>query len=52
MLPLLHTTSNSELTLMSQSLGAVSGPKGCQVKVQDALKKPWPEIAQTAEKQA
>ncbi|KAL1965154.1 hypothetical protein VTN77DRAFT_6067 [Rasamsonia byssochlamydoides] len=25
--------------------GAVSGPKGCIVKIQDALKKPWPEIA-------
>ncbi|KAF2840698.1 mitochondrial 54S ribosomal protein YmL9 [Patellaria atrata CBS 101060] len=24
--------------------GAVSGPKGCIVKIQDALKKPWPEI--------
>ncbi|KAI9879071.1 MAG: 54S ribosomal protein L9, mitochondrial [Watsoniomyces obsoletus] len=24
--------------------GAVSGPKGCVVMVQDALKKPWPDI--------
>ncbi len=24
--------------------GAVSGPKGCLVKIQDALKKPWPEV--------
>ncbi|KAK5145664.1 hypothetical protein LTR04_001238, partial [Oleoguttula sp. CCFEE 6159] len=24
--------------------GSVSGPKGCIVKIQDALKKPWPEI--------
>lgn len=27
--------------------GAVAGPKGCIVKVQDALKKPWPTIAKT-----
>ncbi|KLJ12646.1 hypothetical protein EMPG_12319 [Blastomyces silverae] len=25
--------------------GYVSGPKGCIVKLQDAIKKPWPEIA-------
>ncbi|KAL2010172.1 hypothetical protein VTN00DRAFT_5979 [Thermoascus crustaceus] len=25
--------------------GAVSGPKGCIVKIQDAIKKPWPEKA-------
>ncbi|KAG5297681.1 50S ribosomal protein L3 [Histoplasma ohiense] len=25
--------------------GSVSGPKGCIVKLQDALKKPWPTIA-------
>ncbi|KAL1978035.1 hypothetical protein VTN31DRAFT_894 [Thermomyces dupontii] len=25
--------------------GAVSGPKGCIVQIQDALKKPWPTIA-------
>ena len=25
-------------------VGAVSGPKGCLVKLQDALKKPWPEV--------
>ncbi|KZF25498.1 mitochondrial 54S ribosomal protein YmL9 [Xylona heveae TC161] len=24
--------------------GAVAGPKGCIVKIQDAIKKPWPEI--------
>ncbi|KAJ5653477.1 Translation elongation/initiation factor/Ribosomalbeta-barrel [Penicillium lividum] len=24
--------------------GAVSGPKGCSVRIQDAIKKPWPEI--------
>lgn len=24
--------------------GAVSGPKGCIVRIQDAIKKPWPEI--------
>jgi large subunit ribosomal protein L3 len=25
--------------------GSVSGPKGCVVRIQDAIKKPWPEIA-------
>lgn len=25
--------------------GCVSGPKGCIVKLQDALKKPWPEVS-------
>ena len=25
--------------------GAVSGPKGCVVRIQDAIKKPWPEVA-------
>ncbi|KAF2086126.1 hypothetical protein K490DRAFT_45086 [Saccharata proteae CBS 121410] len=24
--------------------GAVAGPKGCIVKIQDALKRPWPEV--------
>ncbi|KAJ5323018.1 hypothetical protein N7541_006190 [Penicillium brevicompactum] len=24
--------------------GAVSGPKGCTVRIQDAIKKPWPEV--------
>ncbi|KAF9883602.1 54S ribosomal protein L9, mitochondrial [Aspergillus nanangensis] len=24
--------------------GAVSGPKGCIVRIQDAIKKPWPEV--------
>ncbi|KAL9095697.1 MAG: hypothetical protein Q9165_002129 [Trypethelium subeluteriae] len=24
--------------------GSVSGPKGCLVKIQDAIKKPWPEV--------
>ncbi|KAI9664775.1 MAG: 54S ribosomal protein L9, mitochondrial [Bathelium mastoideum] len=24
--------------------GCVSGPKGCLVKIQDAIKKPWPEV--------
>ncbi|RMZ84164.1 hypothetical protein DV738_g571, partial [Chaetothyriales sp. CBS 135597] len=28
--------------------GAVSGPKGCVVVVQDALKKPWPEVPMPA----
>lgn len=25
-------------------IGCVSGPKGCIVKVQDAKKKPWPDL--------
>ncbi|KFY06315.1 hypothetical protein V491_08714, partial [Pseudogymnoascus sp. VKM F-3775] len=24
--------------------GCVSGPKGCVVKLQDAIKKPWPKL--------
>lgn len=24
--------------------GAVAGPKGCIVKIQDAVKKPWPDL--------
>lgn len=28
--------------------GSVSGPKGCIVKLQDALKKPWPEVSEPA----
>ncbi|KAF7595407.1 54S ribosomal protein L9, mitochondrial [Aspergillus hancockii] len=29
--------------------GAVSGPKGCIVRIQDAIKKPWPEVAPPSE---
>ncbi|KKK16577.1 hypothetical protein P175DRAFT_0504417 [Aspergillus ochraceoroseus IBT 24754] len=32
--------------------GAVSGPKGCVVRIQDAIKKPWPETAPAAEASA
>ncbi|KAL4879817.1 translation protein [Aspergillus karnatakaensis] len=32
--------------------GAVSGPRGCVVRIQDAIKKPWPTIAQTATESA
>ncbi|RAL16552.1 mitochondrial 54S ribosomal protein uL3m [Aspergillus homomorphus CBS 101889] len=28
--------------------GSISGPKGCVVRIQDALKKPWPEVAATS----
>ena len=28
-------------------IGPVSGPKGCMVKIQDAIKKPWPEMKPT-----
>jgi large subunit ribosomal protein L3 len=31
---------------MLTELGAVSGPKGCVVRIQDAIKKPWPEMAE------
>ncbi|EKG21885.1 Ribosomal protein L3 [Macrophomina phaseolina MS6] len=24
--------------------GAVAGPKGCVVQIQDAIKKPWPDV--------
>ncbi|KAI9785778.1 MAG: 54S ribosomal protein L9, mitochondrial [Geoglossum umbratile] len=27
--------------------GCISGPNGCVVKLQDAIKKPWPELIQT-----
>lgn len=30
--------------MLTKSVGAVSGPKGCIVMVQDALKKPWPSV--------
>jgi large subunit ribosomal protein L3 len=29
--------------------GSVSGPKGCVVRIQDAIKKPWPEVASVSE---
>ncbi|THC94594.1 hypothetical protein EYZ11_005917 [Aspergillus tanneri] len=29
--------------------GSVSGPKGCVVRIQDAIKKPWPETAPKSE---
>lgn len=32
------------LTLAFQ-IGSVSGPKGCVVRIQDAIKKPWPEAS-------
>lgn len=32
------------IILIYASLGAVSGPKGCVVMIQDALKKPWPNV--------
>lgn len=30
------------------SIGAISGPKGCTVRLQDAIKKPWPKIESEA----
>ncbi|KAL4870628.1 hypothetical protein BDV12DRAFT_47449 [Aspergillus spectabilis] len=32
--------------------GAVSGPRGCVVRIQDAIKKPWPTIAESAAESA
>jgi large subunit ribosomal protein L3 len=32
--------------------GSVSGPKGCVVRIQDAIKKPWPEVASVSESAA
>ena len=34
-----------ELTIMA---GCIAGPQGCLVQLQDALKKPWPEILDTS----
>jgi large subunit ribosomal protein L3 len=39
----LKRTADSDPLSLSSS-GAVSGPKGCLVMIQDALKKPWPNI--------
>ena len=32
-------------TLISSIAGCVPGPKNCTVKLQDAIKKPWPEVS-------
>ncbi|KAL2863044.1 mitochondrial 54S ribosomal protein uL3m [Aspergillus lucknowensis] len=29
--------------------GSVSGPRGCVIRIQDAIKKPWPTFAETTE---
>lgn len=45
-----HTVQNLKVLMVDEENGlvvvngAVSGPKGCLVKIQDAVKKPWPEI--------
>jgi large subunit ribosomal protein L3 len=28
--------------MLTRDTGCVGGPKGCIVKIQDAIKKPWP----------
>lgn len=40
---------NTDLETCTDALppGAVSGPKGCLVMLQDALKKPWPTIPES-----
>ncbi|QKX56408.1 uncharacterized protein TRUGW13939_03513 [Talaromyces rugulosus] len=40
-LKVLKVDSTNGIVVVS---GSVSGPKGCIVKIQDALKKPWPKI--------
>ncbi|KAJ5179664.1 hypothetical protein N7492_002874 [Penicillium capsulatum] len=40
-LKILQVDSANGIVVVS---GAISGPKGCQVRIQDAIKKPWPEI--------
>ncbi|KAJ5907962.1 Translation elongation/initiation factor/Ribosomal beta-barrel [Penicillium taxi] len=32
--------------------GHISGPKGCSVRIQDAIKKPWPEVPSATESTA
>jgi len=34
-------------TLILSIAGCVPGPKNCTVKLQDAIKKPWPEVSLT-----
>ncbi|KAJ5176427.1 54S ribosomal protein L9 [Penicillium canariense] len=41
-LKILKVDTDAGLVVVS---GAISGPKGCVVRIQDAIKKPWPEIA-------
>ena len=36
--------------LLNVSLGCIPGPDGCLVKLSDAIKKPWPDIAATVSK--
>ncbi|KAJ5191162.1 Translation elongation/initiation factor/Ribosomal beta-barrel [Penicillium cinerascens] len=45
-LKILKVDSETGVVVVS---GAVSGPKGCTVRIQDAIKKPWPEVAPAAE---
>ncbi|KAL9061982.1 MAG: hypothetical protein Q9157_009224 [Trypethelium eluteriae] len=33
-----------QVSKLTTCIGCVSGPKGCLVKIQDAIKKPWPEV--------
>ncbi|EPS34111.1 hypothetical protein PDE_09073 [Penicillium oxalicum 114-2] len=40
-LKILKVDAESGIVVVS---GAVSGPKGCVVRIQDAIKKPWPEV--------
>ncbi|CDM28058.1 hypothetical protein DTO013E5_4014 [Penicillium roqueforti] len=42
-LKILKVDSENGIVVVS---GAVSGPKGCVVRIQDAVKKPWPEVPQ------
>jgi hypothetical protein len=31
--------------ILTSDVGAVSGPNGCLVKLQDAVKKTWPDVS-------
>jgi large subunit ribosomal protein L3 len=35
----------STCLIANTNTGCVAGPKGALVKIQDALKKPWPEVS-------
>ena len=41
----LPPSPNSGDTFLQFFVGAVSGPKGCVVELQDAIKKPMPQLA-------
>lgn len=42
-----HTGTGSLRRLLTAVTGCIPGPNKCVVKLQDALKKPWPDVLQT-----